>query len=792
MGPLWKKLARTIGSTRGPFFAIAAVIMVGISVFVSMTAVSDNLTLSRDQFYREMDFADFFFHVIRAPEGVIERISAVNGVSRVTGRIQKDVVVIWPDGTRGTLRLTSVPLPMENELNRLRVLKGRLFDKYPEGGALEILVNPQFAAANRLGPGSTVSVAAEGKEKPMRVVGTAASPEFVYVVKDAGAVFEDPGTFGAAMISQNQAQQVLDMRSSINQVLVRLTPGADVSRVERDIREILEPYGNLASYPRKDQISEAILRGELDQLKVVSRFLPTFFLGLATLMQFVFLGRLVRTQRSQIGVMKALGCDNFQLMALYSGYSLVASIFGAFAGILGGYGLATLLTRLYSAYFNLPRLGGPLHNRAAWIAMFLSLAVGFLAGVSATRQILSIQPAESMRPPSPRVVRKSLLERWGFLWNRLGLSWRMSLRSLSRNRFRAGVTFAGVLLATGMLVVSLFTRDSIHALFERHFADEQRYDFLLRFAEPVPEGELLNIERLAGVIRVEPRFEIPARLHFKGREKETLLVGLKPAQELVGVHDENGKRIFLNENAVFLDWNSARSIGAEVGDEVELETLLGRGPSRWGRLKVAGFSRQAVGSASCLSLAGANALMREQRLVSGATLKADRNLAPEIERQMADMINITSVLSRQKEIEYLEKNLQYLFVSVGILVAFSAVLGFAIVYNASALSFAERRRELSSLRVMGFSVGEVSAFLLEENILILMAGIVAGLPFGRLLAEGYAKAVSTDLFSFEAIVYPLTYLLAALGGVLFVAVGYGLSVRGIRKLEFVEVLKARD
>ena len=181
----------------------------GLSVYVSMTAVSGNLVRSRDVFYRETDFADLFFHVVRAPEGVVERVEAVTGVTRATGRVQKDVSMVREDGTRATIRLTGLHVPTQGELNRIRVQKGRLFEKNPEGGVLEILLTPQFAEANGLTLGSTVSVAAEEKEKPMVVVGIAASPEFIYVIKDAASVFEDPSSFGGAMISQEQAKQVL-------------------------------------------------------------------------------------------------------------------------------------------------------------------------------------------------------------------------------------------------------------------------------------------------------------------------------------------------------------------------------------------------------------------------------------------------------------------------------------------------------------------------------------------------------------------------------------------------------
>lgn len=790
--PLALKLARTISSTLGPFAGVVAVVAVGLSVFVSMTAVSDNLARSRETFYRNTDFADLFFHVVRAPEGIVERVSAIRGVVRVTGRIQKDVSLFREDGTRATLRLTSFQVPMEKELNRLWVQKGRLFEKNPEGGVLEILLNPQFAKANGLSLGSKVNVAAEGKEKPMEVVGLAASPEFVYAIKDAASVFEDPSSFGAAMISRKQAQQILDMQGSINQVLVRLAPGIDRDRVREEIRAILEPYGNLADYPQKDQVSEAILRGELEQLKVASTFLPAFFLGLAALMQAVFLSRLVKAARTQIGLMKALGFDNGRIMLLYGGYSLASSGTGALVGILAGYGLAGFFIRLYATYFNLPRLDAGFDFRAAGLGLLLSLSLGVLAGIAATRQVLSIHPAESMRVAVPSRTSRSFLERWGVLWNRLDLSWHMSLRSISRNRFRSAVTFLGIFVSIGMLVVSLFTRDSMDSLFDRHFNTELRYDLLARFSSPVRGIELLNLERLPGVIRVEPLFELPVRLHYRGRREETVMVGLSPGQSLFGLRDPEDRACGLPAAGLLLDWNVARKLGVGTGETLEVETLLGKGPSRKASVVVTGLSRKSVGEAAYLGLEELNDLLREKGLVTAAAIRVERGKGPAVEKETADMVNISSVLSREREKRYLNENLAYLYASIVILVSFSILLGFAIVFNASVLAFSERRRELAGLRVMGFTKPEVAMFLLKENLLLLLAGTLAGLPFGRGLSEGYARAVSSDLFTFVAVVYPRTYLLATLGGLVFAALALVLGLRGLDRLDFAEIIKARD
>jgi putative ABC transport system permease protein len=138
-----------------------------------------------------------------------------------------------------------------------------------------------------------------------------------------------------------------------------------------------------------------------------------------------------------------------------------------------------------------------------------------------------------------------------------------------------------------------------------------------------------------------------------------------------------------------------------------------------------------------------------------------------------------------------------MYVFIAIMVAFAMLLGFAIVYNTSVISFAERKRELAALRVMGFTVHEVSGLLLKENVLQTLLGVALGLPFGRFLSEYYIQAMmsTSDVYStytFRVVIYPMTYFLSALGGILFITAAYRLAVRGIRTLDLVEVLKTRD
>ena len=792
MSTLWRKLFRTIRSTKGQFVAVLSVVAVGITLYVAMAAVSENLIHSKELFYAETDFADHFFHVVNAPESIVERIRAVKGVLAATARTQKDVPVLWEGKKRANLRLTGYPLPENRELNHVRVIEGRMFEKYPKGGAVEVLINRQFAEAHGLRPGMDIHVAAEGRRKTLTIVGIAASPEFVYAVRDAAGILEDPSSFGAAIMPENQIKQILGRKGSVNQVLIRFIPGANRDKVVEEIKDLLKPYGMLAEYPQKDQLSEAILRGELTQLRALSRFLPAIFLFIALLMQFVFIGRLVKAQRGQIGLLKALGYGNLKLLSLYGSYAFLATSSGAFVGIALGYWLASLLTKLYGAFFNLPHLEETLRLGTAGFVAFWSVVAGTTAGLIAAWDVTSIRPAESMRPVFPRNVKRAFLERWPRLWEHLGFQWRMSFRSVSRNRFRAVVTATGSIFAIAMLVVSLFSKDSMDDLMWRHFNHDRRYDYLVRITTPVREGELLNISRIDGVLKAEPFLELPVRIKFGAKTREDVFLAMKPSSSLVRVTSQQGKDLHLPEEGVLLDWFTAQKLGAKVGDELRVQSMLDLGPPRYGGLRVAGIVKKAIGSASTISLKEASRLLKEQDAVSGVMLKVDPGMAGKIEEQLASMVNLSSVLSQKEERAYFEKNLRYMYYSIGILVLFSVVLGFAIVYNSSVIALSERKRDLATFQALGMANSEVAVYLWGENAFLLAWGIVLGLPLGKILSELYAVAVSTDLFSFNVIIYKSTYFIAVAGGGAFVVLAWLLALRGTKKLNMVDVLKAND
>ena len=792
MRVLTKKLLRGLTLKKGQFIAVVSVVAIAIMLFIAMSNSYQNLRSSQLDFYNKNHFADYYFQVVKAPDRIIKQIENVPGVNKASGRITEDLALIKADDSRATARIVTYDLEDENSLNSLYMLSGRIFSSNSPSGEIEAVVDPQFMAANRLLPGDQISIVKEGRKINVRVVGSATGPEFIYVVKDAVTMFPDPEIFGIVMLPNRQAQQVFNMSGQINQVLIDINPGVKEDEIVKEIEEILTPYGLLASYPRDDQISHSMLEAEIDGLQSIASVLPVIFLLIAAAIQFVIIRRMIKTQRSQIGIMKAIGYKNREIKGHYIIFSLLVGICGALAGTIFGLLISSYITDMYAMFFNLPEKILGYNLQVIGYAFLLSTVISAGAGWSAANTVAGIQPAESMRPETPKISSHSRMESMSFVWSRLTPQWKMSIRSIRRNKGRFIVTLLGVVFAVTLMMMAFGTNDSVNYMMAKHFDLDRKYDLQVSFSNPVKEGDLLELSRLQGVEQVEGYFDLPVKISYQGRSEDELLTAYPLDLQLKNIFDSRNQPIKVPESGIMINKNTALKLGVKAGDEVTVETLLPMGPNHIEKIKIAGLNTQMFGGGSYINLQAANRIIKESGLVSGAMIKIEPGMEKQVENEVNKMMKVSSMLNREKERENLMSMMGSTVFVVGIMVLFAIILGFAIIYNSSAISFNEREQEFASLKVLGFKSEEVSGILLKENILQCMLGIIIGLPAGGFLTKAYLTSLSNDLYDMPAAVYPLSYLLSALGAVAFVIVAYRLAVRGIDRLNLVEVLKNRD
>jgi putative ABC transport system permease protein len=413
-----------------------------------------------------------------------------------------------------------------------------------------------------------------------------------------------------------------------------------------------------------------------------------------------------------------------------------------------------------------------------------------LGALNAVRRVAALPPAEAMRPEPPARYRRSWLERAG-LEHLLSAPVRMILRNVGRHPVRAATSVMGIAAAVAMLVLGTFFLDSIDVLMDLQFNVLQRQDATVMFVEPVSPRALHEVRRLPGVLYAEPMRAVPARLRSAQRSRIVSITGLVASAELNRVVDVTSGPVRLPDDGLVLSLKLAEVLGARVGDVITIEVLDGRRPVRF--VPVTGIVEEYMGTSAYMEIDAVRRMVREGETLTGAFLKIDDGAAGPLYRRLKDTPAVAGVSLKGTAIESFEKTLKDTFyVMIFFNLMFSGVIAGGVVYNAARVSLSERTRELASLRVLGFTRGEISAILLGELAVVTLMAIPIGLTMGYLFAGLLVAAFNTELYRFPLVVSTRTFAYAATA-VMVAATLSGLAVRRqLDHLDLVAVLKTRE
>ncbi|HET7228559.1 MAG TPA: ABC transporter permease [Longimicrobium sp.] len=786
MDALNRKLMRDVWRLRGPMAAAAAVVASGIALFVALRSMHAYLLDAQARYYAEARFAEVFIQVTRAPGDLADRVLAIPGVAAARVRVVEDVILDVPGlAEPATGRLVGVPVPWRPVLNDLVLRRG----SWPASGG-EVLVSDAFARANRLHPGDTLGVVLAGRWQRLRIAGIAISPEFVYEIRGGGDVFPDNRRFGVVWMGEAPLAAAMGMRGAFNDLSLSLAPGAFEPEVIARVDRLLDPYGGQGAYGRDDHVSHRFLADEIAETAVTSVLIPAIFLAVTAFLLHVVLSRLVAMQREQIAVLRAFGYARAAVGAHYLGLAAVPSAAGAVLGGALGTWLAGRIAAIYTRFYQFPALG---YRQDPWI-LALAVAVGggaaLLGAAGAAWRAASLPPAEAMRPAAPARFRRGLVERLG-MRRLLTPAMRMLARNLERRPARAAMTVTGMALAVGMVVASVFIFDAIDFLRDAQFYHVMREDVTVVFQTPRSARAAHEVARLPGVLRAEDFRSVPARLRLGHRAERVPLLGISATAQLHRIVGRDLRPRHAPASGVLLTARLAEMLRATPGDTVEIEVLEGARPLR--RAVVAATVDEAIGMSAYMDLGALHRLLREGPSISGTWLRTDAAHAGEVYAALMRMPAVSVVSVRQASLDGFRRTIDESFrTSVYVLVAFACVLAMGIVYNGARVALSERGWELASLRVLGFTRGEVSAILAGEQSVLTLAAIAPGFLIGRLLCALVALRFSSELFRIPLVVERSTYAVAAAVVMAAAAASAALVRRQIGRLDLVAVLKTRE
>jgi putative ABC transport system permease protein len=780
-------MIRDLQSTWAQAFAIVMVIAAGTSTFIMSLTTLDAMVLTRDAYYRDYRFLDVFASLNRAPDSLTERISAIEGVDKVETRVvaaAKLIVDEYPEPVTG--QLVSIPDLHEPTVNRLYILRGRYIDPVRDD---EVILNQVFADAHQLQPGDTIDAIIKGRLQTLSIVGIALSPEFIYQVAP-GAIMPDFERFGVMWMSRDALGKAFEMDNAFNDVVLTLQVGANARDVIQQLDLLLEPYGGHDAQEREWQTSHRIFKSDIDQLGIMATMFSTIFLGVAAFLLNIVVSRLINTQREIIAALKAFGYSNFDVGLHYMGYVSTIVVIGLGIGVATGIWLGKLLSDLYMEFYRLPYLEFELRPDILAVAILITFFAAGLGTLFSLNRAAKLPPAQAMQPEPPTRFRKSLIER-GRFGRMLPQMTRMILRQISRKPLKTTMSIIGISLACAILVTGTFFRDAFEFLIDIEFGLAQREDMIVTFVEPSSRHAYYDLMRLEGVNYGEVFRAVPVRLVNGHRTYLTAISGFQQQRDLHRPLDTNHQPLNIPQEGILMTDYLGELLDVDVGDEIVAEVLSERRPVK--TIRVVGLVSQYFGIGAYMDIESLNRLMHEDDVISGVYLNIDPRYEMQIYNELKDMPLVANFESNRNIVRAFNDTMaESVYIFVGFIFGLAVIITFGVVYNTARISLSERSRDMTSMRVLGFTRGEISYILLGELVLLTLLAIPLGLFIGKFLSWYMIQHIPKEIFRIPLIIENSTYAVSATV-VIIASLLSALVVRTrLDHLDLIAVLKTKE
>jgi len=787
VSPLDRKLLRDLFRLKGQLLTIALVVACGIAAFVSLKGNWVSLRLAKTAYYERYRFADVFAHLERGSEALVARLEAIEGVARVHTRVVEGVMLPldgMPEPIKG--QVISIEVGDKAPLCDIHLRDGR---KPRAGRSDEAVLLQSFADAHSYTLGTVLPVVINGKQRSVRVVGLAMSPEYILAMS-AGDISPDPGRFAVLWMDRAAVAAAYQMEGAFNDVVLRLQPGASKDAVLGAVDRVLKPYGGLGAIGRDKQLSNYTIESEMTQLQSMSSVVPVIFLAVAALLLNIVLSRMVSMQRPEIATLKAVGYSDWQVGVHFLKMVLAIGLSGAVVGVLLGAYLGNAMLGLYGQFFKFPNLVFRLDLRASLTAVAISFGAAAIGAFGAVRNVMKLPPAEAMRPAPPARYRRSIVDLLG-IGKLLGPAVRMIIRELERRPLRAVASAFAIAASVGLTVVGGWYVDGMDLIIETQFHEVMREDLLVAFSQSRPERAVRDLSHLPGVLHAEGLRAVPVRFRSGHHFRDGTIWGYPADSELRTVRDKYGVVAKLPPDGVVLTEMLGTILGIGVGDRIEVEVRDGDRRTR--NVTVTGLVDESFGLQGHMQLGALRNWLREERVVSMGLLRIDPSVASGIDERLKKMPYVASVTRRRDILDrFRDQSAGMIMTFATIITLFAATICVGVVYNNARVALSLRARDLASLRVLGFTRAEISAILLGEMAIQVLVALPLGLLIGNLMVHGLASTIDPETYRLPIVLSSRTYAFATVVVLGASALSALLVRRKLDKLDLIAVLKTRE
>lgn len=797
------------------FLSLICMAFLGVGFYAGIQSSSPDMLKTLDNFYDENNVYDIsVISNVGLTEDDLLKLSKIKNVELAINIQEKDTYLEIEENNY-VVKL----IEYNSQMNNVYIKEGRL----PKNNN-EVSVDNALLENNNLKLGDYITI--DGKkysivgnvisplyfsaERPNSNLGSGKVDYYIYVYN--GSL--DLEAYSNIYITVKGAKKYLTNSDSYKKLINNVKKDIDLIKDKQqdirydelysDIIETSEMYGISIDeskfikpkwyiYDRLDNTSYKELINASDNLKKIGNIFPIIFFAISVLVSLISMMRMIEEDRVENGTLKSLGYNSFHITLKYVIYSLLATTIGSSVGaIFGSYMIPSVIWNIYKKIFFIPKfiylLKSDYNALGLWICILCICGTSVIVCIKNLREL----PANLMRPKPPKSGKKILLERINFIWKKLKFSDKITIRNIFRYKSRVITTILGIAGCTALILAGFGLKDSIKDVTDFQFNNIIKYDKMLMTNESINqidiEKELLNDDKVENFTNVNTQ---NIKVLFNDEQQEVTMItpdDFNSISKSISLIDLKTNNIIdnISDNSCIISEKTAKLLDIDVGDKI---SLLDNDNNKYD-IKVSYIIKNYINQYLYINKNTYNNLFKDYKINSILiSLKDEDKNSKEFDKKYISNGYALTIVDNDDIKSSMNDMLGSIDSIVAILIIAAASLAFVVLYNLSNINISERKREIATLKVLGFYPSEVDKYINRETVLLTILGIGIGLLFGSYLSHFIISTCEPDYIMFDRHVYTLSYFYSLFITVIFTIIVTIVTHFNLKKINMVTSLK---
>ena len=797
------------------FLSLICMAFLGVGFYAGIQSSSPDMLKTLDNFYDENNVYDIsVISNVGLTEDDLLKLSKIKNVELAINIQEKDTYLEIEENNY-VVKL----IEYNSQMNNVYIKEGRL----PKNNN-EVSVDNALLENNNLKLGDSITI--DGKkysivgnvisplyfsaERPNSNLGSGKVDYYIYVYN--GSL--DLEAYSNIYITVKGAKKYLTNSDSYKKLINNVKKDIDLIKDKQqdirydelysDIIETSEMYDISIDeskfikpkwyiYDRLDNTSYKELINASDNLKKIGNIFPIIFFAISVLVSLISMMRMIEEDRVENGTLKSLGYNSFHITLKYVIYSLLATTIGSSVGaIFGSYIIPSVIWNIYKKIFFIPKfiylLKSDYNALGLWICILCICGTSVIVCIKNLREV----PANLMRPKAPKSGKKILLERINFIWKKLKFSDKITIRNIFRYKSRVITTVLGIAGCTSLILAGFGLKDSIKDVTDFQFNNIIKYDKMLMTNESINqidiEKELLNDDKVENYTNVNTQ---NIKVLFNDEEQEVTMItpdDFNSISKSISLIDLKTNNIIdnISDNSCIISEKTAKLLDIDVGDKI---SLLDNDNNKYD-INVSYIIKNYINQYLYINKNTYNNLFNNYKINSILiSLKDKDKNSKEFDKKYISNGYALTIVDNDDMKNSMNDMLSSIDSIVAILIIAAASLAFVVLYNLSNINISERKREIATLKVLGFYPSEVDKYINRETVLLTILGIGIGLLFGSYLSHFIISTCEPDYIMFDRHVYTLSYFYSLFITVIFTIIVTIVTHFNLKKINMVTSLK---